>query len=739
MNENERKYGILWPSHNTNKENKMNRDVEYAESQYCLKTLCLSLIFSLFLFWEANADAKNLAILIGIDRLGNPSVESTMKKAPDYAEIRALCDRFRSGATNEFEVILYSGEDTALEPLQKSLKKLLDPKNCVSRDAVLLFITGGTYLRTQKENKNLLAVHDSKFADESSFLDLDELQNLLEKSNTPAALLMIDAVRSDGIKSSETPFETLKELQNGITIAHTRPQVSDIHLGIRNNMTNFACWLDEALKGYADENKNGSLAVDEIANYVFENLKAVPNTPNPIMKSGANVSPKDVFFPCERTIHDILDDIAGQIIIHCLQKNVTTLLLKDFYLQSSHGTLRGSRNAYLKYQQKRKVAMLCLDGLKRRIDPTAEEDSNILKLPVDQNNMDTPAKTAILRNSLFEIEKDYYQITCALSFEDANETASAAQKPDQNQNDQADSKLPTVTISKKMLIKATMETQIPDNPPEEFIPLKPIIEVKGKDNEFHPLTLTEKDGVFHALFNVGDVYRIALQRTHQNDPRFDRLAARVFVDGRSILPQAPPEVSSWNSSLSSANSGTMQASTLKGMPGSAKFLPPKNSQTGANQTPENDSASASPASEPVEAPCVPTDEALFFILDQIDPNTTEARHFFEGFFTKLGEQKYDEFVVSTPKNSEKKDEMGIITITIYQLDTPNVPSGNTRGIRNARTVEGELRDSKAKWEKTQKPGKLLQTISISYQSKPVTSTLKNVPQTRSRTNGRFRK
>lgn len=706
-------------------------------------------VFLFCLAWSVTGlcEAKNLAILIGVTHYDQADFEDDENVLSVGNDVSVLKSRLEEGSRDGFETLVLTGEKASLAEIESALRQSLSPENCRERSCVLVFFSGHGTSGTNDSEKVLLAVKDTNSQKEETFLPAQFIRELLANCGAANTLFLLDSCHAGGVKSDALPPFRITSVPRVITFASSRVYENS-GTWAEKNLSNFSYWLNEALKGYADLDKNGKIDTVELTRYVTENMGRKTALQHPVLVMSEETKHFEVFTPRARTIYGVLDDFAEQIVLYASLKKITTLKMVTFRPLSSSGTTRSADFEPANFNQMKKVSIFCSEELKRRIALKSEGRLTVSTEPF--------AEGAALKCELKQNGRFYF-LTCSLDFPQSQPNESADSQPKNLPEAEAGQNAAPIIISQRVLMKATYESPEPQNVPENYVRSRVSIEVRtpyGYQNR----PIERINGQYYVTLNEGEVYRIILQRFRQSGTDPLRLAARIFVDGRSTLPQKLSEVCASSFQMADRTQEPVSTrSTPKVTPaGTAKFqlAGPAESSENSDAAPHAPSASPSgtatpdasneavssalnaanassaPASAPAQAPnsapashagavlssglpeespCVPLDVAEFYVLGGANVNAPfnfNARHEFEGFLKTGGNQaSYREFLVAPASQSAGDEEhIGLISVAIYEL-----VKQKTRG-----TIEGNWGETSAPIVDGLTTDRLLQMITLRY-------------------------
>ena len=512
---------------------------------------------------------------------------------------------------------------------------------------MLVYFSGHGTVSNADREKVLLAVKDTDSTHEESFLAAQKVRELLQKSNAKNRLFVIDACHAGGVKSSAPILVRETPLTGVITLASCTQHESS-GTWAEKNMSNFSFWLNEAMKGYADLNFDAIIDTAELSSYVSSNLNLKTELQHAVLVKNAETPHFGLFTPRARQVYSVLDDLADQIILYASLKGATELKTSGFLPVSTHGTMRSSDFTPIDYNQLKKTSLFCTEELSRRI---LLKSQGKLTVTPDSSNEKGALSCQIRR------EGKYYFLTCKLEFTGEKATP--------------------IAISQRILVEAAYETPAVQETPADYVRSRVSLEVKTPYG-YQPRALEYVEGQYYVVLNEGEVYRIVIQRFPQPGTPPRKLGAKIFVDGRSIIPQALSPVSASKFQIVGRTDGGHAAEN--NTPSGSENNPPGVLSTG----------------EEVESPNIPSEAAKFFFLcgQELDsPYNINAKHEFHGFLKTTGEAaKYREFLVKAGSQTDGMEEhIGLITVSFYELADSKAFRGTTEGnwgVTRAPVVDG---------------------------------------------------
>lgn len=278
---------------------------------------------------DANT-GKQWAILIGVEnyRLA-PPLSFTLN---DVDQLEATL-RERGGVSARNIVrFVDSAEDEQRRPLLASLTKEL-PKwfqKPGPNDRLLVYFSGHGF--QSADGKLYLAPLDcDPRKPEVTGLSVAWLRDQIAACHAGTKLLVLDSCHAGAEKGDDEPVEgalksiaakdlgePFRDLEGVITLASsTGAEKSQIWSEKRQSL--FTYWLNQGLKGHADDDANGDVDIDELNKYVYTNVTEIaqsrfhrPQTPVRIIRSGTPGVPVVLQLGPVQLKH-LISDMADQI------------------------------------------------------------------------------------------------------------------------------------------------------------------------------------------------------------------------------------------------------------------------------------------------------------------------------------------------------------------------------------------------------------------------------------------
>ncbi len=304
-----------------------------------------------FTAWAAEGDdarqAHCYAVLIGNEKYEN--VLPLRFTVNDVKQIsQTLCQLGDYRDDDILQMVDSASEDSGRQPLCDNIKGKLPGwlKKAGPDDHVVVVFSGHGFLGD--DGKLYLAPLDfdvKKPADTG--IPLDWLRTQLEGCSAKLKLLAIDACHAGNEKSVDgsvqvcakdlaAPFE---KVSGTVTFAScTSDEKSWIWPEKRQSV--FSYWLNQGLKGHADDNGDGAVDIDELYGYVHDNVPYVTRRvfrqdQTPVRFVGPDVPGQPVVIrPRPHKLKGLLDDMAEQLATVIQLKKVEAVGVPEFSVVS---------------------------------------------------------------------------------------------------------------------------------------------------------------------------------------------------------------------------------------------------------------------------------------------------------------------------------------------------------------------------------------------------------------------
>ncbi len=218
------------------------------------------------------------AVVVGVSRYANPKIRQlnySDKDARDFAQfLRSQEKLFRK----TYVTVLLNEQATSARVKKELVYEL---KKAGKDDTVVLFLSGHGADDPQNPGEYFFITHDGQPDNlEATAVNLTEMK-FMKRLDTRRAVLIADTCHAGGfsmhgVKAVEASFRRLmnqfKESEGKVILTSCQPhEISRESESLGNSV--FTYYLLEGLKGAADANGDGIVALQEVYQYVYEKAK----------------------------------------------------------------------------------------------------------------------------------------------------------------------------------------------------------------------------------------------------------------------------------------------------------------------------------------------------------------------------------------------------------------------------------------------------------------------------------
>lgn len=636
------------------------------------------------------ADAKQWAILIGVEKYHRaPGLRYTVN------DVRQLSATLQKRGNYSPDRILEMSDALAnprYQPLKASLMVELPERlqRPAAGDSVLVFFSGHGF--RDSEGKMYLAPLDCDPANPAATgISVQWFRQQIAACKAGFKLLILDTCHAGsekgddekGLVAAKDLGEPFKDMEGVVTLASSMANEKS-QIWEEKQQSLFSYWLNQGLRGHADDNGDGTVDIDELYKYVHHNVTAtakslfpLKQTPVRIVRSGTPDVPVVVRL-LPQTLRQVLSDMAEQLSNAIQQRQLRKVGVLEFTNDTKLGELLGADFGLLgKY---------CAEEMERRLVDASAGSYNMVNrrqlqkaLSAQQFKLDdlgspeavkqlagqAGGMPVLVLGTLRSRTGRVVHMQCKLLRTDSDEMAGAvggaamlnesewamlgrsiAVRPDDRRNSPIDIETSRPPTAENVVNEADRRSQGPHPLLDPSFPYRVTIVVDGKQREG-----TFKGNDYFVPLRKGEVYQIDV------DNRSGKMVLmRLLVDGLNTLPEEEK---------------------TKGV---RTFLVGKR---------------------------VNLDEARYWVLDPAQASEFAVR----GFVTTTGVQgKLREFVVvdadkSLAARQQFTDQIGLITAAFY------APASTSRAVG---TAMGNERDEDLKEKEGTAAGNLLGVVHIRY-------------------------
>jgi len=335
------------------------------------------------------AKAKSWALLIGVEKYHRaPPLMYTINDVKQLAATLRTRDGFEPDRLLE---ITEQATNARFQPLKASIEAELSTwlKQPGPDDTVLVYFTGHGF--RDDKGKMYLAPIDCNPDDlPRTGIAVEWFRGQLAACKAQFKLLILDACHAGSEKGESSQQqvgatdlgEPFKELEGVVTIASSTAKEKS-QLWDDKQQSLFSYWLNQGLRGHADENSDGVVDVDELYKYVYRNVtrtaKArhpLPQTPVRIVRSGTPDVPT-VAQLRPLSLRQVIADIAEQLADSLSERKVEKVGVLEFTNDTKLGELLGADFGLL--------GRYCAEELERRLSDQGEGKFSV----VDRKRLQT--------------------------------------------------------------------------------------------------------------------------------------------------------------------------------------------------------------------------------------------------------------------------------------------------------------------------------------------------------------
>ena len=321
-------------------------------------------------------ESKSWALLIGVEKYHRaPSLIFTVN------DVRQLAQTLRArGGYAEDNILEMTEEATnpRFQPLKTSIEAELPAwlKQPGPDDTVLVYFTGHGF--RDANGKMYLAPIDVNPDDlVKTGIAVEWFREQIASCKARFKLLILDSCHAGSEKGEGDQREVVakdlgepfKELEGVVTLASsTAKEKSQIWEAKKQSL--FSYWLNQGLRGNADENSDGVVDIDELYKYVYRNVtrtaklhQPLPQTPVRIVRSGTPDVPTVTKLK-PLTLRQVLTDTAERLADAIEERKLNKVGVLEFINDTKMGELLGADFGLL--------GRYCAEELERRLADQGE-------------------------------------------------------------------------------------------------------------------------------------------------------------------------------------------------------------------------------------------------------------------------------------------------------------------------------------------------------------------------------
>ena len=286
-------------------------------------------------FFAASVEAANIkSLLISIEKYELAPLDYAKNDIGNLATLLMARYDCQAQACIDTAATGYESPKSSIENKIRSWCELLLP-----RDTAILYLAGHG---VKDDNGRLyLAMTDfNRQNHDAAAIPLDWIRDQFEKSDAKNKLLLIDTCFAGTNKSIDFEQATIDEvnasfsnMKSVVTVASCQGDEKSWLWGDAKHSL-FTYWLIEGLKGHADRDGNQQVALDELVQYLQENVawvarKALEKEQHPVILNAA--VGKEFHLPLRAvSFQEMVEDLAEQINLQMRLENFSCVGIPEF-------------------------------------------------------------------------------------------------------------------------------------------------------------------------------------------------------------------------------------------------------------------------------------------------------------------------------------------------------------------------------------------------------------------------
>ncbi len=344
----------------------------------------------------ADADAakqgRQWALLIGVEKYHRvPPLVHTINDVRQLGNTLRTRDGYPEDCILE---MLETAPNPRFQPLKASIEAELPTflKQPGPEDTILVYFTGHGF--RDANGKMYLAPLDCNPDDlVKTGIAVEWFRQQIADCKAKFKLLILDSCHAGSEKGegdekslvAKDLGEPFKDIEGVVTLASSTAKEKS-QIWEQKQQSLFSYWLNQALRGHADENSDGKIDIDELYKYVYRNVtrtaKArhpLPQTPVRIVRSGTPDVPT-VASLRPLTLRQVITDTAEQLADAVEERKLNKVGVLEFINDTKLGELLGADFGLL--------GRYCAEELERRLTDQGEGKFSV----VDRRRLQTVLK-----------------------------------------------------------------------------------------------------------------------------------------------------------------------------------------------------------------------------------------------------------------------------------------------------------------------------------------------------------
>jgi len=232
-------------------------------------------------------------------------------------------------------------------------------KESDEQDTIIIYFSGHGFVDPEKPTSTYLVSCDFDPEHPESGVPIDGIRKLLDRCHAKHKFLIIDSCHAGAQSLGKTTIDPLSQFANyqGVITLGSAKFGEKSLIWEDREMSLFSYWLNEGLKGHADEDKDTVISIDELYRYVFKNvvhcnrIVSHKQSQTPVRIIGPDIVGVPSVVRLKPTgLETLLDDIAEQVAMQLSLNRINRMGILDFTIESQ-GNFTWSKEQYELLQQ----------------------------------------------------------------------------------------------------------------------------------------------------------------------------------------------------------------------------------------------------------------------------------------------------------------------------------------------------------------------------------------------------
>ena len=296
-------------------------------------------------------------LLIAVSSCDHPGISPLPFTSNDVARLaKTLRER------NEFTEVRILSDDSGVRPTRNTIGYEIKDwliKESDEQDTIIIYFSGHGFVDPEKATSTYLVSCDFDPERPESGVPIDGIRKLLNRCRAKHKFVIIDSCHAGAKSLGETTIDPLSQFANyqGVITLGSAKFGEKSLIWEDREMSLFSYWLNEGLKGHADEDRDTVISVDELYRYVFKNvvhcnrIVSHKQSQTPVRIIGPDIVGVPPVVRLKPTgLETLLDDIAEQVAMQLSLNRINRMGILDFTIESQ-GNFTWSKEQYELLQQ----------------------------------------------------------------------------------------------------------------------------------------------------------------------------------------------------------------------------------------------------------------------------------------------------------------------------------------------------------------------------------------------------